>query len=300
MGLDRAGLFYGLAAYTWWGLMPFYFEQVDKEVAALELLAHRIVWSVLLLALLLTALRRWPGVRRCLGSMKTLRLLAVTTVLLAVNWLAYIWCAITDQLVQASLGYFILPLVSIVLGLVFLGERLRGVQWLAVGLATAGVVIPVVHAGEFPWLALSVAITFSVYGLLRKRLNIDGLTGLTVETLLLAPLSLGYLLWLCYSGTGVMGQKSHWLDAMLLLSGVVTTVPLYCFGEAARRLPLTVLAFMQYLSPTLQLLLAVARRGEGFGPVRQFSFALIWLALAVFTLSSLQNRRPLIEADEAH
>jgi chloramphenicol-sensitive protein RarD len=296
--LDRAGFLYALAAYGWWGLMPLYFEQV-KPVEPLELLAHRIVWSILLLALLLTGLRRWAEVWRCLRSAKTLRLLLVTTVLLAVNWLAYIYCAWKGHLVQASLGYFILPLVNIVLGMVFLGERLHGVQWLPVALAALGMSILIAFSPEPPWIALMIAFSFSVYGLLRKRVGLDGLTGLTVETLLLAPLAGGYLLWLTHTGNGIMGAKGNWLDAMLLLSGVVTTVPLYCFAEAARRVPLTSLGFMQYLSPTLQLILAVTRGGEEFGSLKQVSFGLIWAALLVFTLTSLRPRALAVEADEA-
>ncbi len=287
--MDRTGLLYGLAAYVWWGLMPLYFAEV-LTVPPLEMLAHRIVWSLVLLVILVTMAGRWSDIRRCFRSRPTLQLLLATTVLLALNWLAYIYSATQRRLVQASLGYFILPLVSIVLGMVFLGERLRGLQWLAVSLATAGVLILIVHGGEVPWIALTIAISFSLYGLLRKRVGVDGLAGLTVETLLLTPLAAGYLLWLAQRGTGQMGQESRQLDGLLLLSGLVTTVPLYCFGEAARRLPMTTLGFFQYLSPSLQLILAVTLLRETFGPVQQASFGLIWTALAVFTIASLRMR----------
>jgi chloramphenicol-sensitive protein RarD len=288
--VQRAGLLYGLAAYTWWGLMPFYFDAVRRDVTATELLAHRIVWSMVLLAILLTPLRRWAEVGSCLRSWRTLRLLMITTILLAFNWLAYIYCALHDELVQASLGYFILPLVSIVLGMVFLGERFRGTQWLAVALASGGVATLVIAEARVPWLALMLAVSFSFYGLLRKRAAVDALAGLTVETLLLTPLSGGYLLWLGYDGTGVFGRDLQ-IDRLLLLGGVVTTTPLFCFGEAARRLPLTTLGFMQYLSPTLQLILAVACMGEKFDVERQVSFGLIWGALLVFTIASLRGNR---------
>ncbi len=287
--MDRAGLFFGIAAYTWWGLMPLYFREVDR-VPAGELLAHRIVWSAVLLVIFLSAARRWPEVLRCLRSPRIFGSLAITTLLLGANWLGYIHAATTGQLVQASLGYFILPLVSVVLALVFLGERLRTAQWLAVALASAGVLNLVAQGDGVPWLALTLAISFSFYGLLRKKTAVDGLVGLSIETLLLVPVAAGYLLWLGADGT--MGSEGAWLDGLLMLSGVVTTVPLFCFGEAARRLPLLTLGFMQYLSPTLQLLLAVFRNDEPFGPIQQASFGLIWLALAVYTLVTLRNAGP--------
>jgi chloramphenicol-sensitive protein RarD len=283
--VDRPGLVFGIVAYVWWGLMPLYFREV-QTVPAWELLAHRVVWSAVLLAGFLTAMRRWPEVARCLRSPATFGLLLVTTLLLAANWLGYIYAATTDQLVQASLGYFILPLVSVVLAMVFLGERLRGGQGIAVLLAAAGVVNLVARGDDVPWLALTLAISFSFYGLLRKKVGVDGLVGLSVETLLLAPFAAGYLLVL--GGDGKMGTEGVGLDVLLVLSGVVTTVPLFCFGEAARRLPLLTLSFMQYLSPTLQLLLAVFRNGEPFGPEKQLSFALIWVALLLYMLVALR------------
>jgi chloramphenicol-sensitive protein RarD len=232
-------------------------------------------------------MRRWPEVRRCLASGPNMRRLLATTVLIGVNWLVFIYAVNDRQVVQTSLGYFILPLVSILLGMVFLGERLRPFQWLAVALATAGVVNLIFQAGELPWIASILAISFSLYGLLRKQVAVDGLVGLSVETMLLLPLAAGFLLWLAFVGESSMSAHTSTLNVLVLLSGVVTTVPLWCFGEAARRLSLTTLGFLQYISPSLALIVAVTWLDEDFGPEKRWSFACIWAGLAVFTLASL-------------
>jgi chloramphenicol-sensitive protein RarD len=225
------------------------------------------------------------------------RLLLATTVLIALNWLTYITAVAEGRVIEASLGYFILPLVSILLGTVFLGEKLRPLQWAAVALAAGGMVQLIAVEQGMPWIAFTLAVSFSLYGLFRKQAGVDGLIGLTVETLLLGPIALGYLLWLAASGKGTMGQGNHSLDLLLLLSGVVTTIPLFCFAEAARRLPLTTLGFLQYLSPTLQLILAVTRLNETFGPAKQVGFGLIWAALVVFTVASLRGGPPPAEPE---
>jgi chloramphenicol-sensitive protein RarD len=295
-GATRAGLLFGVGAYVFWGLMPLYFERV-MDVPPLELLAQRIVWSFLLLAVLITLMRRWREVRRCLSDPRVRRLLLATTVLIALNWLAYITAVAEGRVIEASLGYYILPLVSVILGTVFLGEKLRPLQWAAVALAAGGMVQLVAIEKGIPWIAFTLAVSFSLYGLFRKQAGVDGLIGLTVETLLLGPIALGYLVWLAVSGKASMGRGDLSLDLLLLLSGVVTTIPLFCFAEAARRLPLTTLGFLQYLSPTLQLILAVTRLGESFGPAKQVGFGLIWAALVVFTVASLRGGPPPAEPE---
>lgn len=287
--MNRAGLLYGLVAYIAWGLVPIYFDEVSA-VATLELLAHRIVWSALLLAALLTWMKRWPEFRGCLRSPTKRAYLLATTLLIGSNWLIYIHSVLTKQVIESSLGYFILPLVSILLGVVFLQERLNNLQWTAVALATVGVSLYVHHLGRLPWIALSLAVTFSLYGFLRKKLAIDGMVALAIETLLLMPVAGTYLLIQTFEGHGAMNEGDVRLNLLLLLSGIVTTVPLYCFGEAARRLPLTTLGFLQYLSPTLALVVAVVRMGESFGPAKQRSFVFIWAALLLFTWSLFMRR----------
>lgn len=295
--MDRTGFLYGMVAYVAWGLVPLYFGAVSS-VPAIELLAHRIIWSVILLAGLLTWRKRWEDVRACLRSRVSRHYLFATTLLIGLNWGIYIHSVVTKQVIEASLGYFILPLVSILLGLLFLGERLNNLQWFAVALASVGVGLYVVHLGTLPWIALSLAGTFSLYGFFRKKLNVDGIAALAIETMLLAPFAASYLFWLTLQGEGAMGLDNPSLSGLLVLSGLVTTLPLYCFGEAARHLPLTTLGFLQYISPTLALVVAVVSMGEPFGVEKQRSFAFIWAALLLFTWSLFLRREKAIPVSE--
>jgi chloramphenicol-sensitive protein RarD len=294
-GTSREGLLYGLAAYGWWGLVPLYFKALGA-VPPGELLAHRIVWSVVFLAPLLSLGGRWGALGRCFRSRTVLPTLLVTTLLIAVNWFIYIYSVSSNQVVQSSLGYFILPLANVVLGLLVFGERLRRLQWWGVGLAAAGVLLRTVEAGQLPWLALALAATFSVYGLLRKLTAVDGLVGVSVETLLLLPAAVAYLGYLGAAGASSVGTDDLALDGLLLLSGVVTAVPLLCFGQAARRLRLTTLGFLQYLSPSLQLLLAVGVFGEPFRLVELAGFVLIWSGLVFYVVDAVLVARQLDRA----
>jgi chloramphenicol-sensitive protein RarD len=296
--LEHDGLLFGVAAYGFWGVLPVYFRAVGG-VAPTEFLAHRIVWSFLLLAAVLTLWRRWPELARTLRTRHTRSLLAVSALLIATNWLVYLHGVMTQRVIQTSLGYFINPLVSVVLGVVFFRERLRGGQWLAVALAAAGVAYYVLAGREWPWIALVLAGSFGLYGLVRKAAPVEALVGLSAETLLLFPAAAGFLGYWQSQGTLGFGSRGGWLDALLLLSGVVTTVPLLCFGAAARRLPLSTLGFLQYLAPTLQLLLAVTLFGEPFRPDQRWSFGLVWAALALFTAESVVSRRVMSAAVRA-
>lgn len=281
----RSGFLYGLGAYGWWGLMPIYFRAV-KDVPATEILAHRIVWCGVLLAGVLTLARRWSDVAVSLRTRQVAAVLFVCGLLLAVNWFTYIYAAVSDRIAQASLGYFLIPLVNVAFGLIIFRERLRPARWLAVALAAIGVGYVIATAGILPWISLTIAISFSIYGVLRKLTPVDGLVGLFVETLFLAPVAGGFVVWWFLQQTGTMGKVDWQTDGLLLLSGVVTAVPLLCFGQAARRLPLTSLGFLQYLSPTLQLMLAVFLYDEPFHRQQQISFGFIWLALAIVTVDS--------------
>jgi chloramphenicol-sensitive protein RarD len=286
----RGGLLYGLAAYGFWGLMPLYFWLVGT-VALLEILAHRIVWSAVLVAAILTGWRRWQDLTRSLRSGRTVRLLLISALLVAVNWLVYIYGVSTQRVLQTSLGYFINPLFSVVLGIMFFRERLRPWQWIALGLAVAGLSYLVVAVGELPWIALAVAGTFALYGLVRKTAPVDGLIGLAIETMLLAPAALGGLTLGMTTGKSSFGYNEWTTDGLLLLSGVVTTIPLLCFGQAARRLRLSTLGFLQYLTPTMQFLLALWVFGEPFPPALRVSFGFIWAALLIFIVDALRARR---------
>ena len=276
-------------AFAWWGLAPVYFKAV-AAVDPVEVLAHRVVWSAALLTGLLAARR---DLHKLLAEMREPRVVGfyiLTGVLLSANWLVFIWAIQSGRLLEASLGYYINPLVSVVLGLVFLGELLNGRQWLAVGLASLGVVYQVLAHGSLPWVSLVLALTFGVYGLLRKKAGFDPIRGLTIESLLMTPVALVFLWSLHSSGAGAFGRMGSSMDWLLALSGVVTSVPLVLFLEGVHRIRLVTVGLIQYLTPSLQLLLAVSVYGEPFGPAQVITFGLIWAALVVYSVDALRGR----------
>lgn len=276
----RAGAFFAIAAYGLWGIVPVYWKWLN-DVPALELLAHRVLWSALFVAALVVAARKLGAARAALTP-RTLAYLGASTVLIGANWGLFIWSVQTKRILQASLGYYVNPLVNVLLGVVVLGERLRRPQVIAVALATVGVVVMAVQKGSLPWISLVLAGTFAAYGLLRKTAPVDALVGLLVETVLLVPFALAFV-WLRGSAVG-RSTPSHLL--LLACAGPVTALPLLFFTAAARRLPLSTLGFFQYLSPTLQFLLAVMVYGERLTLADVVAFAAIWLALFVFTLGT--------------
>lgn len=286
----RAGVAYGLAAYLAWGFIPFYFKAV-ASVPPLEVLSHRILWSLVFLGLILGSQGRIPEIRGFLRDGRTMRLMAVTTVLIAVNWLVFIWAVFHDRLLEASLGYFINPLVNVLLGYLFLQERLRRWQAVAVALAFFGVAWLAAGTGTVPWIALILAFSFGCYGLLRKVARPGGLTGLAVETLLLAPLAGGWLVFSFLRGELVFGVQGLGPSLWLAAAGPVTALPLIWFAEGARRLRLATIGFLQYLAPSLQFLLAVAVFGENFGMVQLASFGMIWAALLLYSIDTARSFR---------
>ena len=288
---ERAsGFMYAFAAYLAWGAFPLYWKQL-AGVPPLVLVCHRVVWSFLFVAALLTATRRWPELRRVLRSPRTVGALMLTTLLISTNWLLFIWAINTGHVMQGSLGYYINPLANVLLGRVVLGERLRWPQVGAVALATLGVLNLVVGLGTVPWLALTLAVTFSLYGLVRKMAPVESLTGLAVETGLAAPLALGYLgvaVW--GQGQPVLGTTAH--DTLFLLgSGVATALPLLWFALGARRLRYSTLGIIQYVAPTCQLALAVLVYGEAFTPRHAITFAFIWTAVLLYTVDGVWGQR---------
>ena len=285
---SRCGILYGIAAYASWGIFPLYFKAV-AGIPPTEVLAHRALWSFVMLAVIVGVLGRWKELRQDLRSRKLLLLLTLSTLLIAANWLTFIYAVATDRVLQASLGYFISPLVNVLLGVLFLRERLRPRQTLSIGLALVGVLVLTALAGGVPWLALTMALTFSLYALVRKLMSVDGLMSLAVETLLMAPLAFAYLGYVATAGGGK--PEGPGTLGLLMLSGPVTTVPLLFFGAAARRLRLTTMGIVQYLSPTLQFLLAVLAFGEPFSRAQLLSFACIWAAVAIYALDSFQAMR---------
>jgi chloramphenicol-sensitive protein RarD len=301
----RAGLAFGLGASLAWGFVPAYFKLL-KHVPPLQVLSHRVVWSVLFLGFLLAGQRRGREVLACARQGRTLLLLSASTVMIAANWYVFIWAVEAGRVMEASLGYFINPLVNVLLGMLFLKERLRRGQAAGLCLAAVGVVVLAVWVGAPPWASLALALSFGFYGLLRKVAHIGPLVGLSVETALLLPLALAALAlgWGSH-GHDVLGHATAtaWgarTCVLLVLAGVVTAVPLLWFAAAAQRLRLATLGFLQYLAPTCQFLLAVFAYGEPFTRVHAVSFGLIWAALAVYSLDSLRAyRRDLGKASEA-
>lgn len=289
METTRTGILATLGAYIFWGLSPIYWKVVEV-VPASQLLAHRIVWSALMLAVLVAVQRRGRDLLRVVRSGRVLLTLVATTALIAVNWLTFIWAITTDRILEASLGYYINPLVTVLLALIFLGERLTRARWISMSLAGLGVVLLAVRVGTLPWMALVLAFTFGFYGLLRKTVRADPEIGLLVETLLLSPWMLLLLARAEAAGTGAFGHEGVAGDLLLVASGAVTSIPLLLFTHGARRLPLSTVGFFQYLAPSIQFLLAVWVYGETFTLDHLAAFLLIWSALALFTWDTRRRR----------
>jgi chloramphenicol-sensitive protein RarD len=287
----RTGLAYGLAAYGAWGVFPIYLKAV-RTVPILEVLCHRVVWALAILLVLTGVRGELRAVADALRHRRALLVLSGSTVFIALNWLVYIYSVTHDRILESSLGYYINPLISVLLGVVLLRERLEPLMKAAALLAAAGVVWLAIGLGQLPWISLVLAFSFGLYGLLRKIAPVGALIGLTVETLLLAPLAAGYLVWAEARGRATFLSGRWGIDVLLLLAGPVTAIPLLCFAAAARRLPLSTIGFMQYISPTLQFLLAVTVYGEPFDRARAGAFACIWVAVALFGFDSVRRRAP--------
>lgn len=279
------GIAYACAAYLLWGVFPVYFKAL-QQVAPLEILGHRIVWSLLVCLALLLLLRRFQWLADLRRQPRVLLWFAATSTLVAVNWFVYIWAVNTGRVVDASLGYFINPLVNVLIGALVLRERLRPVQWLAVGVAAAGVLWLTWQAAGLPWIGLVLAVTWGVYGLLRKTAALGAVEGLTLETALLLPLAAGYLAWLVHGGQSSFVEADATTRLLLLAAGPVTAAPLLLFAAGARRIPFSTLGLLQYLSPSLQLLIGVWLYHEPFAE-RAPGYLLIWIALAVFSIDGL-------------
>lgn len=284
-----AGVAYAAAAYLWWGLFPLYFRAL-AGVPATEILAHRIIWSAIFLVTLITARRRWRDVARQIWSARTLRSLAATAVFISSNWLIYIWAVNSGRVLEASLGYFINPLVTVVLGVVFLHDPLTRRQLVAVALAAAGVVALVAWAHHVPWVALALALSFGLYGLIRKRVAVGAIGGLLCEVAILAPMALLYLAWLGGTGASAFGSSSR-QGVLLAASGIVTAVPLIWFALGVQRLRLSTVGLLQYLNPTTQFAIAVFAFGERFTPAHAVAFGCIWVSLGLYSAEALAASR---------
>jgi len=294
---SRAGLIFGLGAYTLWGFMPLYFKLLTP-VSPTEIVAHRIVWSLLFLAGLVTLWRRWPAIRAAIGSARVMMILVVTAGLIAANWLIFIWAVVRGHVLEASLGYYLNPLVNVLLGVVLLKERLSRFQLAAVLLAGAGVAVLAAGAAHGLWISLTLAASFGLYGFIRKIAPVDALEGLAIETAILAPVSLAWILWLQQLGAGGFAAFTPTINVLLVVGGAVTAIPLLLFTAAARRLPYSTLGFLQYIAPSLQFLLAVLAFGEPFTRAHAICFAAIWAALAIFAVEGFRLGRARARAIE--
>jgi chloramphenicol-sensitive protein RarD len=278
----HAGVLCAFLAYTLWGLFPLYFKHL-AAVPAFEIVLHRSLWSVVVMVLVLAVLRRWAWLAQVVRKPRELAVFALSALLLSANWLVYVWAVNHDRVIDASLGYFITPLVNVALGYSVLHERPRRAQWVALGMAAAGVAWLTVVAGQLPWIGLVLGGVFGVYGLLRKTAALGALEGLALETLLLAPFAAALLAWGAWQGTSAVASADAPLIGWLLLSGPLTALPLLLFAAGARRLSMTTLGVLQYTSPTIQLGLGVWLYHEPFGGARLAGFVLIWIALALYS-----------------
>ena len=285
----NAGIWYALGAYVLWGLFPIYWKWL-QHVPAIQLIGHRIIWSFVLLMVMIFATRQWTKFRSTL-TRRVLGVYLIAGLLLSVNWLVYVWGVNNGFVVETSLGYFINPLLSVLLGLIFLKERLRPAQWFPIGLAAFGVIYLTRAYGSLPWIAISLAFTFGFYGLVKKLSPLGSLYGLTLETGLVFLPAMAYLLYSESTGQGAFSHTGIASDLLMIGGGVVTTVPLLMFASAARRIPLTMVGIMQYIAPTLQFLLGVFVYHEAFTTTKLIGFSMVWVALIVFWVEGVYARR---------
>jgi len=285
----RNGLLAGGLAFLIWGAFPIYFKVVG-DISALEMLAHRIVWAVPFGALIISARRQWPDVRSAIGNPRVLGMLLLSAFLITINWIVYIWAVQHEQVFQASLGYYINPLILVLVGFLFLGERLRRMQTVAVILAAAGVAVLTFSGGVFPYLSITLAFSFAAYGIVRKKVAIGAMPGLFVETLVLLPFAATYLAVLILNGSAVFTLSNPGMAGILLFSGPLTVMPLLLFAVAARQLPLSTIGFLQFIAPTGQFLVGYYY-GETLTAAHLVCFSLIWSAVLVFIIDVSQNSK---------
>lgn len=286
----RIGVIAGLLTFGTWGLLPLYLKQL-ADMPPPEVLANRVVWSVVMMAIFIVLLREWKPLLAALRNRRVMLTLVATASLISVNWLIYIFAVSGGHILQASLGYFINPLISVLFGFVFLRETMARQHWVAVGLAAVGVGFLIVRLGEIPVVSLGLALTFATYGLLRKTIPVTGITGMTIESLLIGPLALGYLFWLDHQGIGHFGQGDGMRDALLILGGPLTAIPLVLFGIAVRRVRLSTIGLMQYIAPSGQFLLATQLYDEPFTATHAWAFSCIWLGLGIYSAPRSWLRR---------
>ena len=286
----RRGFILGALAYSLWGLFPLYWTLLEPA-GAFEILAHRVSWSLAVMAALLVLLRRRAQFMSLLATPRTRNILTLAAVVIAINWGGYIWGVNNGHVVETSLGYFINPLVTVLMGVFILGERLRTLQWVAMGIAGVAVVGLTLELGRPPWVALVLALSFGTYGLAKKKANAGAVESLALETLVIAPIALCYIIFLASRGQSTFGTEGAGHALLLISTGIVTAIPLICFGAAATRVSMTTLGLLQYLAPTIQFALGVFIFDEAMPPMRLVGYIMVWIALAIFTFEALHYRR---------
>lgn len=286
----RQGILLALAAYIMWGIAPIYFKTL-ANVPAFEIVTHRVIWSFFFLALILHLTGGVGRIRHLFKDKKRLIMLTISAVVIGCNWLIYIWAVNNDHMLDASLGYFINPLLNVLLGMVFLGERFRPLQWLAVAFAFLGIIIQIIALGSLPWLALALASSFGCYGLLRKKIRVDAAQGLFIETAVLLPVAMIYLFFIADSNSANMMNNDMRTNLLLIAAGIVTTLPLLCFTSAATKLRLSTLGFFQYIGPSFTFMLAVFLYNEPLTGDKITAFISIWIALGIFIFDAIRQRQ---------
>lgn len=278
------GFVYGLLAFIIWGFLPLYWKMLS-QVPASETLAHRVLWSFVFVAAIIVILRRAGSLTQYLSDKKKLMLIAACSLLISINWFLYIWAVNNNHVIEASMGYYMLPLISVFLGVVFLKEKITTWQCLAIVMAVIGVLIVTIEYGRVPWVALALAVTFGLYGLVKKLLKVEPLSGLTLETAIIAPFAAGYIIFKQLQGVGAFGADYLTITILLIGAGIVTAIPLLWFAESAKRIELSTIGFMEYVAPTISLLLGIFVFREDFTGTHLTSFIFIWIAIAIYSIS---------------
>jgi len=282
-----AGWFMGLGAFIWWGLAPIYFKSVE-HVSALEILAHRVVWSIPVTLLLMLVIKKRITIFEILKNRKVFLGLLLSTILISINWFIFTWAVTNEKILATSLGYFINPIMSVVMGVIFLGERLAKLQWAAVGFAVIGVANQVINHGEIPWIALSLATSFAIYGFIKKQLEVDSINGFLVETAIAFPVAIGYIIWIGINGSALFTSSNESTNYLLALSGIITAVPLILFSMSAKIIPLSGLGFLQFIAPSITFVLATQVYNEPLNFEQLMSFVFIWIGLGLYLIEPIR------------
>jgi chloramphenicol-sensitive protein RarD len=284
------GIWYAIGAYVWWGFFPIYWKLL-KHVPALQLIGHRIVWSFAALIVVIIIIRQWSEFRKSVFNFKVLRLYLLAAILIAVNWFLYVWAVNAGHIVETSLGYYINPLLSVLMGVIFFRERLNLWQWIPIGMAAMGVLYLTISMGSLPWIALVLAFSFASYGLVKKVAPLSSLHGLTLETFILLVPATVFLLYTEYTGAGAFTHSGWLTDLMIIGAGVITTIPLLLFASATKRIPLSFVGILQYIAPTIQFLIGVLFYKEQFSVEQFIGYSLVWIALIIFGFNSFSAYR---------